>query len=299
MQDSTTMLDHILPKLAEQAWGKLIAELKFVPRLRRWNDPLPGQNASEWRVPKTSGGSAKTRAPGGAVTFEDRTATYETITTQQFYDAFVTDETYESSTGIQYLESLVETAVINVVEKVETYAAQAIATQVGVGTVGTYGVAGTRAHLQTARLAFINAKIPTNRLIAFVSGETLEDLTNIPEFTRFDAVGAVPGNAFREGLVDRVNGFQVLESPYVYSPAAGQHANVLADPQQVMYIFPAQPEIPASQGRSKVQFERNGVRLYILREPLPGYNGATAITVSVNFGCKAIRTQGVINWRAR
>lgn len=298
MLDSTTMLDHILPKLAEQAWGKLVAQLKFVPRLRRWNDPLAGQNASEWRVPKTSGGSAKTRAPSGGVTFEDRTATYETITTQQFYDAFITDESYESSTGIQYLESLIETAVGNVVEKVETHAAQAIATQSGVGTVGTYGSAGTRAHLQTARLSFINNKIPTRNLVAFVSGETHEDLTNISEFSRFDAIGAVPANAFREGIVDRVGGFQILESPYVYSPAANQHANILCDPQQVMYIFPAQNEIGSAQGRTKVQFERDGIRIYLLREPIPGYNGASGITVSVNFGCKAIRTEGVINWRA-
>jgi hypothetical protein len=51
MLDSTTMDNHILPKLAEMAYGKLIAGLKFVPTLNRWNDPKAGTNANEWRVP--------------------------------------------------------------------------------------------------------------------------------------------------------------------------------------------------------------------------------------------------------
>ncbi|GAB4422304.1 MAG: hypothetical protein OHK0011_01100 [Turneriella sp.] len=297
-QTSVNMADHILPKLAEMAWGKLISQLKFVPQLSRWNNPQPGGNANSWRVPKVAGGSAKTRAPGAGVTFEDRTASYVEITAQQFYDAFITDESYESSTGIEYFAALLDTAVLNIVEKIEAYAAEQIALQLGIGSVGTHGVPVTRANLQTARLSFINNKIPTGNLKAFVSGETLVDLTDITEYARFDAVGAVPRNAYREGLVDRVGGFEILESPYVYSPAAGQHTNLLFDPGQIMYIFPAQKPISKS-ATVKAEFEREGVRLYILEEQTFGYNGGTAYTVSTNFGIKAIRTEGVIKLLGR
>ncbi|HRP70194.1 MAG TPA: hypothetical protein PLY93_11730 [Turneriella sp.] len=292
MQSSTNMNDHILPKLAELAWGMLISQLKFVPRLNKWPNPLPGSNANEYRVPKISGGSAKDRLPGAPVIFEDRVAGYTPITAKQIYDAFVTDESYQSSTGFAYFESLVESAVKNVVQEVETYAAEQVALQGGIGTVGTLGQAVTRANLQTARLAFVNNKIPTGNLLAFLSGETMKDIADINEYTRFDAVGAVPRNALREGVADRVSGFELLESPYVYSPNVGEHTNLLFDPSQIMYIFPAQA--PISGDAQKAEFERDGIRLYLLKEYLAGYNGAYAYTVSVNFGIKAVRPEGVI-----
>lgn len=298
MLDSTTMDNHILPKLAEMAYGKLIAGLKFVPTLNRWNDPKPGTNANEWRVPTADGGSAKERTAGGPVVFEDRTADYVSMTAKQFYDAFITDESYDASSGIAYFDSFLETAVNNIIEKVETYAADQIANQAGLGYVGTLGSAMTRANFQTARTAFINSKIPTNNLKAFVSAETLNDLSNIAEFTRFDAVGGIPENAFRSGVVDRAGGFELLESPYVYSPSAGQHANLLFDPKQITYIFPAQKEV-SKGGTVKAEFAKNGVRIYILEEQISGFNGATGYTVSVNFAVKAIRSAGVIVGRGK
>lgn len=293
MQTSSNMSDHILPRLAEMAWGILISQLKFVPELNKWTNPTPGSNANSWRVPKITGGSAKERTPGAPIVFEDRVGTYEEIVAKQIYDAFITDESYESSSGFAYFESMLDTAVKNVVAQVETEAAKAIALQSGIGSVGTLGVAVARANLQTARMNLVNNKIPTGNLKAFVSAESMKDLTDINDLIRFDAVGAVPRNAIREGVVDRVSGFELLESPYVYSPAAGQHTNLLFDPSQIMYIFPAQKPISESS-ITKVEFDRDGVRLYILKEPIAGYNGAYAYTVSVNFGIKSIRTEGVV-----
>lgn len=287
--------DLILPTLANIALGKLIDGLKFVSNTTRWADPIAGQNANQWYVPQVGGGSRKERLPGAPVIFEDRTSARIEIPTKQHYDAFTVDESFESSKAIQYFEPFLETAILNILEGIETQAMLAIAQQSGISAIGSNGVAVTRTQLKGARKAFVNNKIPRARLMALVSAETNEDLMDIAEFTRADASGEIASRVNLEGVVRKAAGFVIEESPYVASLVASSHRNLLFDPGSIMHIFPAQ-NTALRPGQVKAEASREGFRLYILRENTFGYNGGEAYTVSCNFGIKAVRPEGVIHW---
>lgn len=286
--------DLILPTLANMALGKLIDGLKFVSNTTLWPNPIAGQNANTWYVPKISGGSMKTRAPGGPVIFEDRTAERVQIPTAQYYDAFTVDESFEASKAIQYFEPFLETAVNTILEGIETQAMLDIANASGISALGTNGVAVTRAVLATARKAFVNNKIPRARLMGLISAETNEDISAIAEFSRMDASGDVGASVQREGVVRKAMGFNLEESPYVPSLVASSHRNLLFDPGSIMHIFPAQ-STAARPGQTKVEASRDGFRLYLLRENTFGQNGGEAYTVSCNFGIAPVRTEGLIH----
>lgn len=286
--------DLILPTLANIALGKLIDGLKFVSNTTLWPNPIAGQNANTWYVPKIGGGSKKTRAPGAPVIFEDRTTERVPIITEQHYDAFTIDESFEASKAIAYFEPYLETAINTILEGIEMQAMLDIANASGISALGTNGVAVTRAVLATARRSFVNNKIPRARLMALISAETNEDIAAISDFNRNDTSGDSGINVQKDGRVLRAMGFNLEESPYLPSLAANSHRNLLFDPGSIMHIFPAQSTV-ARPGQTKVEASRDGFRLYILRENTFGQNGGEAYTVSCNFGIAPVRTEGLIH----
>lgn len=286
--------DLILPTLANIALGKLIAGLKVVANTTLWPNPIAGQNTNDWYVPRVGGGTPKIRAPGGPVVFEDRTSDRVRIPTKQYYDAFDWDESIDASKALQFYEPFIETAVTTILEGIESDALLMLANELGITAIGTPGVAVTRAQIQAARLAFLNSKIPQGRLMALISGETSQDITNITEYTRMDASGDIAARTNIEGLVRRAGGFTLEESPYVASLAPLSHRNLLFDPGSIMHIFPAQTT-QNSLGQIKTEASRDGFRLYMLLEGRPATNGGRGVTVSCNFGIKPVRSSGLIH----
>jgi hypothetical protein len=286
--------DLILPTLANIALGKLIAGLKIPSNTTLWPNPMAGENTNDWYVPKVGGGTPKVRAPGASVVFEDRTSSRVRIPTKQYYDAFEWDESIDASKAVAYYEPFIQTCVDSILEGIEADAMQILATASGITAIGTLGSSVTRTHLQQARLQFLNNKVPLGRLTALISGETSLDIANITEYTRMDSSGDIGARTQQEGLVRMASGFRLEESPYVYSPAANQHRNLLFDPGSIMHIFPAQTT-QNSLGQQKVEAARDGFRLYMLLEGRPGTNGGRGVTVSCNFGIAPVRTEGLIH----
>ena len=288
--DIVTQANLIVDQIAPIALGKLIAELNFVSTTRNWPDPIQSdENSNVYRVPKLGSFSANTRAPGADVTYQDPAATKEDITVQEFETSFLVDASLEASQGVRYLNQFIDEAVKTIAEEIETVSMANVAAG-ATNFTGAFGTAFDEARLRAARLAMGKDKIPRTERYLALAPDAMAELTAIDKFSRADILG-VPGVNL-EGFIGRVLGFNTWESPYVDDGGGTDLSNVAYWRNAIMHIFPRQVDF-AEGSSMKRSFERDGIRISVLRERVSGKNGGIGYTISSVYGNKIVRQEGV------
>ena len=289
----TNQSDLHLDKLAELAVGKLYKALGLVNQTTVWKTNAVVQNGGTWNIPIIGDLTTNVRAPGDPVVDQVPTPARRAITIQERESSFQVDATHnDSEAGVNYIPMQIETAVNAVAQDIMRDMLQVISLTGGLTTVGTLATPLAKADMDAARRALSDNSIPDAPRIAVVSTDMMTDLTNIPEFSRMDANG-VP-NIFSNGMVRMAAGFQVMESPYVHEPNPGvDHRGFGAWPESIYSVFPKQGDI-GNPWAEKAEAEIDGIRMSILREYVPGFNGAFRYTVSSRAGFRVGRDEGVV-----
>ena len=279
-------------KLYLMAVGQLYQQLGFVQRTKKWATRQKIENGGSFAVPTLGTVASNVRAPGNPVIDQTPAPTKQVIPVIEREVTIPMDATWLSSEGdFHYAEQQMMSAINALSEDVMIDILSAIATTGGLSAVGTLGANLVKADFDGARKFLTDAKLPRDNRIMNVSPDMMTDLTNIPEYSDYDKSGIVGSNP--NGYTRAVSGFEVLESAYTENPAAGQHIGFACHPESINTVFPMQ-ETFSDSGNSKVEVEKDGLRLYILDEYRPAYNGMRAWTFSVRFGAAVGRPDGVV-----
>lgn len=279
-------------KLNQMAIGQLYQNLDFVQTTRRWATRQKIENGGSFAIPTLGTVASNVRAPGGQVVDQTPAPTKQTIPVIEREVTIPMDPTWLSSEGDFYFAEQQMMSAINALsEDVMNDILSAIATTGGLNAVGTLGATLTKADFDAARKFLTDAALPRNGRSMIVSPDMMTDLTNIPEYSDYDKSGI--GGSNPQGYTRAVSGFEVLESAYTENPAAGQHIGFACHPESVNTVFPMQ-ETFTDGSNVKSEVAKDGLRLYILDEYRPQYNGMRAWTFSVRFGAAVGRPDGVV-----
>jgi len=284
-----------LPKLAELAVGQLYRSLGFIQNTFVWRTTAAVQNGGTWNIPVLGTFGSNVRAPGDSVVQQSPVPTVRSINIIERESTFPVDPTWEDSeSGTNYILQYLTNAVNAVARDVTRDLLSILAQEPGVSFTGTLGATLVKADFDSARKILTDNELPEDNRYAILSTDQMSNLVNIPEFSRVDANG-IPG-VFSDGVVRRVAGFAALETPYVYSPLAGQHIGLAVHAPSVYSVFPMQGSFNKGSAE-KSETELDGIRIALLREYLPGYNGAYQITVSSRFGFRLGRQEALVHLR--
>ena len=289
--DSQVLL--LTDKLANQAVGQLYAALGFVMQTTRWVTIDKLQNGATFNIPLLGTATSNTRAPGADVVDQTPTPARRQIVVVEQESSFIVDPTWAASEGsVKYLEQQIQSHINILAEDVLIDILQTIATTAGLQTVGTLGVSLVKASYDGARQALTEGRIPMKPRIAVVSPDMMTDTLNVPEYADFDQSGVAGSNPM--GQVAQAAGFTVMESPYVHSPAGGQHIGFATQAESIWTVFPMQEVFNKGEVAVKTETDLDGLRLYILREYVPKKNGGERWTMSIRYGARVGRDEGVI-----
>lgn len=289
----TTQANLLTEKLHQMAIGQLYAELGFINQTNKWATTQKIENGSSFKIPTLGVLTSNLRAPGGAVVDQTPNPTQQTIPVIERETSFPMDPTWLASEGeARYAEQQIVSAINALSEDVMTDILKAIVQSAGIQAIGTLGVALIKADYDSMRKALTDAAITKNNRLAIISTDMMEDTSNITEYNDFDRSG-VAGNHLI-GITPVAAGFQILETPYAHSPGAGQHQGFACDPLAINTVFPMQETFNKGEVAVKTEADKDGLRLYLLREYVAGFNGRERWTMSVRFGAAVGRTAGVI-----
>lgn len=293
MLDVTTQANLLVEKMQKVAVGALYAQLGFLSFTNRWFTQRKIENGGTFTIPLLGTASSNTRAPGDAVVDQTPSPTKRTVTIVEEESSFQMDPTWMSSEGmVDFFEQQVTNHTNALAEAVMTDILEIIATSGGIASVGTLAADLTKVHLDAIKLALNNSAIPKEPRLAIVSSEMENALGNIAEYSDYDS-GGIPG-IHALGMVKKASGLFVKETPYTYSPAGGQHQGFACWPQSIWSVFPMQETFNKGEVAVKTEQEIDGLRLYLLREYVPGFNGSERVTLSIRYGAKIGRDAGVI-----
>ena len=294
--DVTTQAQLLTDKLMQMAVGTLYKRLGFVQLTQRWRTNSVMENGDTFNVPILGTVASNTRAPGAQVTDTTETPSRRTVTITERETSWLVDPTWSSSEGIRFQEQRIISRTNQLAQDVMDDILETVATQAGPTSVGTLGVALTKANMDTARKTLSDGSIPDVPRIAVVSTDMMEDLNNIPEYSDFEKLGTAGVHA--DGIVGRAAGFMLMESPYVHSPAGGQHQGFACWPESITTVFPMQ-EVFNRGSAVKSESDIDGLRLYLLREHAEKQNGAERWTLSMRFGSLVNRDEGLVQLLGR
>ena len=283
--------DLLTDKLRNQAVGTLYRILGFVQRTNRWQTNTVMENGASFQLPILGTTATNDRAPGAPVVDTTESPSRREVVIVEKYQSWLTDPTWAASEGKAKFEAQRSMSRTNqlaqdVIKEILTI----IATTGGLNAFGTLGVALVKAVIDDARQQLTDDSIPDDR-VAIISTDMMTDLNNIPEYSDFEKLGTIGAHA--DGRVGRAGGFMVQESPYVHVPAPNQHIGFAGNPFDIATVWPLQVEVSGSHAQKRSS-EIDGLRLYMLREYVPGFNAAERITLSVRFGAAVHRDEGIV-----
>jgi len=293
MLDITTQANLLVEKMSKMAIGQLYSQLGFLALTNRWFTKRKIENGGTFTIPLLGTASSNTRAPGDKVVDQTPSPTKRTVTIVEEESSFQMDPTWMSSEGmIDFFEQQVVNHTNALAEAVMMDILNIIASSLGIAAVGTLGADITKTHMDAMKLALNNSAIPKEPRLAIISGEMENALGDIDEYSDYDS-GGIPG-IHALGMVKRASGFFIKETPYCKVPAANQHQGFACWPQSIWSVFPMQETFNKGETAVKTESEIDGLRLYMLREYVSGYNGSERITLSIRYGLKIGRDAGVI-----
>lgn len=281
--DLTTQTQLALTNFSNQFVGQLYRSLPIMGMINLNKPAGIMQNAGVYNIPVQGLNlTANTRSAGQLVVDQEPDAEARAITFDENYVAFPVDAGWASQpNGRSTVENNIKNAVSVLTKKVLRKLLLELAIRAGVAQVNTIGTDLVLADFQECRTTLTDNEVDDADRLMVLSTVQMNNALGIDQYSRYDANG-VPG-VFGDGRVGRIEGFTAVESPYVYSPAANQHIGIALAPSGVHGVMPAQ-EVFADGMRMKVGAENDGVRLYIMQEPMERSNGGYRMIVSTVSG---------------
>lgn len=291
--DLITMTLLALTNFSNQFVGQLYRNLAIMGLINLHKPTSIMENAGIYTIPVQGLNLvANDRAAGALVTDQDPDAEGRSITYGESYVSFPVDAGWAAQpNGRSTVENNIKNAVNVLTKKVARKLLQELATRAGVAQVGTIGADLVLADFQETRRTLTDNEADDAGRVMLLSTMQMDNALNIDEYSRYDA-GGIAG-IFADGRARRIEGFNTVETPYVYSPAADQHIGVAMDPSGVHGVMPAQ-ETFTDGSRMKVGAENDGVRLYIMHEPRERSNGGYRVIVSTVSGFRLIDTRKAV-----
>lgn len=291
--DVSSQANLIAERLHQRAIGTLYRGLNFINRTTKESTDTPRDNGEPVRIPLLGTVASNVRAPGADVTDTTESPTQRTMTIIERETSWRVDPTWAASPGkIAREEQRMVSRANQLGQDVMSNVLETIALSGGLASVGTLGVAVAKGDMDSARKQLTDGSIAQDPRLAIVSTDMMTDLSNVAEYSDFDSGGIAGIHA--AGVVTRAAGFEIIESPYAYSPAGGQHIGFACDPESIYTLFPMQETFNKGDVAVKTEAELDGMRLYMLREYSEKMNGGERWTLSIRYAVSVARDAGVI-----
>lgn len=291
--DLNTMTQLALTTFSNQFIGVLYRNLGIMGLINLQKPADIMENAGIYTIPVQGLNlTSNKRAAGGLVVDQEPDAEGRQIAYDEDYVSIPVDAGWAAQpNGRATVENNIKNAVNTITKDIVRKLLQELATRSGVAQVNSLGTDLALADFQEARTTLTNNEADDAGRVMFLSTTQMNNALNISEYSRYDAGGIA--SVFADGKVRRIEGFNSIETPYVYSPAANQHIGVAMEPSGVYGVMPAQQTF-TDGSRMKVGAENDGVRLYIMHEPRERSNGGYRIIVSAVSGFRLVDTRKAV-----